>query len=297
MPSIVKQVKEEANDAWGSWNDAEIGQDVEFKAVITAFPGAANYVMHDKMDKGLTLKPDTIAVEGLTKGTDYTVVTEHSCSTFEGECDFEVRFTPRYLNSITAQRDLVVTYKATVNEYAVIGTPGNPNTATLSYGNTVTPNSITRTYTWDMEVLKYGNGEEKNVLAGAKFKLMNEGGQAAVITNGKISGWAAEVDGTELVTDANGKIYIAGLDSDNYALKETAAPEGYNKLTDTVAVKPAPTVEDNVVAYTTLVAKINNNSGTELPSTGGMGTTMFYLMGAIMVIGAGVVLVTRRRVA
>ena len=103
-----------------------------------------------------------------------------------------------------------------------------------------------------------------------------------------------------MATDANGKITFAGLAQGTYTLTEIDTNTGYNLLTGDITVtiddkgeatfsgEGASKLEGNAV-------KINNQSGTVLPSTGGIGTTIFYIVGAILVIGAGVVLVTRRR--
>ena len=133
--------------------------------------------------------------------------------------------------------------------------------------------------------------------------------------------------GTEMEVDADGKLYIVGL-GENVTLKgvETVAPNGYNKLETEVTLTPqvletevfkatetryydkdgnlvstqasstsSKSVEKNLDELDAAGVEVINNAGTELPSTGGIGTTIFYIIGAILVIGAGVVLVTRRR--
>ena len=102
---------------------------------------------------------------------------------------------------------------------------------------------------------------------------------------------------TELTTDANGKIEIKGLDADTYYLRETQAPAGYNKLANDVEVKIEPTesTDGKTLTLAAVTSKINNNAGTELPSTGGIGTTIFYVLGSVLVIGAAVLLVTKKR--
>ena len=124
-----------------------------------------------------------------------------------------------------------------------------------------------------------------------------------------MTGWenvpAAGEDGTIpwnastiLTTNTQGKIEIDGLDADTYYLREIEAPAGYNGLGQDVEVKitGATKAEDSAtLTYTTVAAEINNQSGTELPSTGGMGTTVFYILGSVLVLGAAVVLVTRKR--
>ena len=99
-------------------------------------------------------------------------------------------------------------------------------------------------------------------------------------------GYTATED-DKIVTLASGNITIEGLDSDDYYLEETDAPTGFNPLTGRTKVE--------VNANNELIKEIENNSGNVLPSTGGMGTTIFYIVGALLVVGAGVLLVTRRR--
>ena len=99
-------------------------------------------------------------------------------------------------------------------------------------------------------------------------------------------------------------IAVEGLDADTYYLEETKAPGGYNKLAGPVEVEISHTVTDEGVHMThtlkqdtTNVEKveIENKSGTELPETGGIGTTIFYVLGSILVIGAVVLLITKKR--
>ncbi|CCW42474.1 Cell wall surface anchor family protein [Streptococcus agalactiae ILRI112] len=95
-------------------------------------------------------------------------------------------------------------------------------------------------------------------------------------------------------TDSSGTVSILGLASGTYKLVETKAPAGYNLMTDETPVELKLGAEGN--QDTLLVTStVKNNKGTELPSTGGIGTTIFYIIGAILVIGAGIVLVARRR--
>lgn len=310
VPTNVKTVEEDSTGNYGEKNDADIGQTVNFKSTITAQAGAENYVFHDTMSTGLTYTGVTgITLNGTTvAASNYTVVTEG----LTDGCTFEVRFTQAFCDTLKANDQIVISYTATLNANAVVGLPGNPNESKLSYGDSsntkTTPGSKTTTYTWDLDVLKYANGDESKVLKDAKFVLLNSAKtKVATVVNGKITGWvdvpAAGQDGTiawpentVLTTDANGKIEIDGLDADTYYLREVEAPAGYNKLKDdiTVTITGATTVEDELT-YTTVVAKVNNQSGTELPSTGGMGTTIFYVVGSILVLAAVVLLITKKR--
>ena len=156
-----------------------------------------------------------------------------------------------------------------------------------------------------MDVLKYANNDESKVLKDAKFVLLNSAKtQVATIVNGKVTGWADVPDADEngvvtwpantvLTTGENGKIEIDGLDADTYYLREVEAPAGYNKLAEDKKVTITGATDETT--YTTVVTKINNQSGTELPSTGGIGTTIFYIVGGVLVVGAVVLLVTKKR--
>lgn len=311
-PTNEKEVEEDSTNAYGKTNDADIGQTVNFKSTITAQAGAENYLFHDKMSAGLTF--DAVTKVTLNKATvdtaNYQVVT----TGLTDDCTFEVRFTQAFCDTLKANDQLVIEYTAKLNENAVVGVEGNPNESKIEYGQsdktTTTPPSTTTTYTWDLDVLKYGNGDKEKVLKDAQFVLLNKNkDKVAVVVNGKLTGWenvpAAGEDGTVtwpantvLTTNAQGKIKISGLDSDTYYLREIKAPAGYNTLKEDVEVviTGATKAEDSAtLTYTTVVAEINNQSGTELPSTGGMGTTVFYILGSVLVLGAAVVLVTRKR--
>lgn len=319
VPANVKTVEEDSTGNYGQKNDADIGQTVNFKSTITAQAGAENYVFHDTMSAGLTYTGMTgITLNGTTvDNTDNKAYTVVNTGLTDG-CTFEVRFTQAFCDTLKANDQIVISYTATLNENAVVGLPGNPNTSTLSYGNSgdeshtpsgTTPPSETKTYTWDLDILKYGNGNESTVLKDAKFVLLNSAKtKVATVVNGKITGWvdvpAAGEGGsiawpanTVLTTGENGKIEIDGLDADTYYLRETQAPAGYNKLAEDkqVTITGATKGESEELTYTTVVEKINNQSGTELPSTGGIGTTLFYVVGGVLVVGAAVLLVTKKR--
>lgn len=313
VPTNVKTVEEDSTGKYGSTNDADIGQTVNFKSTITAQPGAENYVFEDTMSAGLTYNNDAKVY------TDETMTTELAAANYtvnnapgDGKT-FTITFTQSYLDTITAETKLYVKYSATLNEGAVVGLPGNENKSTLKYGDSTntksTPESETITYTWDLDVLKYGNSDKNNVLENAQFVLLNKD-KVAVVVDGKLTGWtnipAAGEDGTitwpantVLTTNAQGKIKISGLDSDTYYLREIKAPAGYNTLKQDVEVviTGATKGEGSDLTYKTVLAEIQNLSGTELPSTGGIGTTIFYVLGSIFVVAAGVLLVTKKRMS
>lgn len=313
IPDITKQVQENSKvtdpgEGWGATNDASIGDTVNFRSVIKAQPNSLDYVMHDKMSAGLTLDADSIAVEGLTEGTDYTVVTEGLCA----DCDFHIVFAQSYLDSLTTETDIVVTYSAVLNVDAVVAGEGNPNDVKLVYGDeSETEWRRTVTYTWGMGILKYANGDESKKLADAKFVLLNAAGDKVALFDaaGKVTSWVAvstlevvneEIQWPEaavLVTGEDGQISVEGLDAGNFSLREIAAPAGYNKLSEdvNVVVEAGKISEGVVLEYEPTIVGVNNQSGTELPSTGGFGTKVLYAAGAVLVIGAAVLLVVRRR--
>lgn len=312
-PTNVKTVEEDSTPGvYGEKNDADIGQTVNFKSTITAQPGAENYVFEDTMSAGLTYKNDAKVY------TDENMTTEldakhYTVNNNPGGKTFTITFNQNYLNTITAATKLYVKYSATLNENAKVGLDGNSNKSTLKYGDATntksTPDSETITYTWDLDVLKYANGDESKVLENAQFVLLNKTkDKVATVVNGKLTDWvnvpAEGEDGTitwpentVLTTGKDGKIAIDGLDSDTYYLREVKAPAGYNILNGDVEVKitGATKGENDTLTYATVVAKVENQSGTELPSTGGMGTTIFYVLGGVLMAGAFVLLVVRKR--
>ena len=313
-PNIKKEVQEDSDEKWGDVNDADIGQVVKFKSTVSAKPGARKYVVHDKMVSQLEFGSVTSIMAGsktLAEGAenDYTVVT----TGLTDGCTFHIVFAETYLNSITADTNIVINYTAKLTSSAAAGT-GYVNETWLDYGdNQHTEHDTTTTYTWKLPIYKYHmNGETKTApLAGAEFILYKgseeENRDYAQVTNGKLTGWTrTKAEATKLVSGDDGMIAVEGLDADIYYLEETKAPGGYNKLAGPVKVDISHNVSDEgahmthtLKQDTTVVeeVKIENKSGTELPSTGGIGTTIFYVLGSILVIGAVVLLITKKRMS
>ena len=316
-PTVEKKVQEDskigATDEYGESNTADIGQTVNFKTTITAQAGAQNYVLHDKMDKGLTFSGSVSVTKGnqtFTTPTDYNLVVSTPTAIEDG-CTFEIVFTSDFCNKLKAGDEIVVTYSATLNEEAVIARDGNKNETWLKYGDSsVTTHKTTTTKTYEIPVFKYTKktAENKTGLPYAEFTLSkNTDGTNPIklvdITNGAAEGKyrvakTGEATTTDkVITPATGKFTIQGLDADIYYLTETKQPDGYNKLSKAVKIvideKENITVDDKTPS--TELVEVENKSGSILPSTGGMGTTLFYIFGAILVIGSGVVLITKKR--
>lgn len=308
VPSVEKKVQEDSTSKWESSNTADIGQTVNFQTTITAQAGAQNYVLHDKMEKGLTFNND---INVKKDGTDvdpsnYTLNT----NTTDG-CTFEIVFTQEFCDALNADNTIIVTYSATLNENAVIGEKGNTNEAKLEYGDKKTISSKTITKTYQIPVFKYtkkNDGTNKG-LSGAIFTLSKDPKGDNPIELVKITEPAntyrvakkIEAEGitkiTKVTTPENGSFTIIGLDADTYFLTEIQQPDGYNKLSAPVkiVIKEDGTITIGDATNTVDKVEVENKSGSILPSTGGMGTTLFYIFGAILVIGSGVVLITKKR--
>ena len=300
-PTVDKQVQENSNGIWGESNDANIGDTVNFKTVISAKKGAQGYVLHDKMSAGLTINRGTVSVVGVD-ADNYEVT--YNC---DDGCAFEIAFKQAYLDTITEDTSIVVTYSATLNEKAVIYPDPNTNETKLVYGEgSETTWDKTETFTYQFDLVK--TKTDKTVLDGAEFKLYDaktDGNEIALIDEGNgvyRVATAAEkaADGFVSATIKAGKVTIKGLDSGTYYLEETKAPAGYNVLAERVEVKIdhanlTATVEGDT--YVSGGVQVINQTGAELPSTGGIGTTIFYVVGGLLVVAAGVLLVTRKRMS
>lgn len=306
-------------------NNAGIGDTVNFQIDILVKDGQPrNYVVHDKMSEGLTFNgtvsvfllrhsdPDASGV--LASG--YKLVTTNNTD----GCTFEVQFEDGTLKPNDA---VTISYTATVNDKAVIAGSGNTNEAYLEYNNKTTVKHTTTTYVWGMGVRKFANlgkGKEDTPLADAEFRLYKMDGETkkyaqftetgtntSIYKLNKTDNWTTnETDATKVLTPVSGNIRFEGLDAGTYYLEETAAPVGYNKLTDPIKVEikstlPAAggtasyTVTYNDTTPTDHIVRVENKAGVELPSTGGMGTTLFYVIGGGLMVAAIVLLVTKKR--
>lgn len=308
--TVDKQVQEDSTGDYGDHNDADIGQTVNFRTTINVVDGdPKNYVLHDTMSAGLTFDPASVAVtigeRTLAKNTDYTLVT----SGLTDGCTFEVKFK----DGVLKPNDVVeVAYSAEVNEYAVIGGTGNDNKTHLTYSDTPksTGERLTKTYVWQFDVFKYAMRDGQEIpLAGAQFvlyKTVNDEKFYAQVANGKITGWTDDQKyATVFETSDKGKFVIAGLDADTYYLEETKAPDGYNRLKEPVNVVITANIASGKTVTATITynenatgtVRIENQTGVELPSTGGIGTTVFYVIGGLLMGVAVVLLVTRKKMS
>lgn len=317
VPSVEKGVSNAKNGTYGTSNNASIGDKVYFKTTITAQKGAQNYVLHDKMTAGLKFNGNVCIKKGESPvATSYYTL---KTSDFNDDCTFEIVFGQTFCDDLQKDEKITVTYSATLNENAVIGNDANTNTnkTLLSYGDSQKTTEVTtNTKTFEMNVFKFykdkKNSDKETGLAGATFKLTKDSQNAENIGFVKTSNKTATNDVyrvakkgetdtvTTITSPKSGKFTIQGLGAGTYYLTETKQPDGYNKLSGPVTVvidKDGQVKVKNGDAYDEVTqVKVENKSGTVLPSTGGAGTTMIYLIGGALVLGSGVVLVTKRRV-
>lgn len=291
------------------------------------------YAFHDKMSAGLTFNDDsvTVTIDG-TKidKSKYSVKTEG----LTDNCTFEVVFDDlkKAGVALTGESEVIVEYNATLNESAVLGSVGNPNDAKLEYNNNpyydgnVKPENPGET-PWDgVIVFTYKLVANK----------INQSGEALDGAGFTLYKYNKENDdyekvGNEIIGDDDHPVHkfeFSYLDAGKYKLVETTVPSGYSKASDLMfevkatytadmgvtGDKPTLTAleimdedgkiiscEDKVFTTNLLEGSANTNvvnkSGSTLPSTGGMGTTIFYVVGSILVLGAAILLITKKRMS
>lgn len=309
---IVKEVLEDSDNSWGEENDAQIGDTIYFRTTVTLQPGSRNVTVTDKMygeviGCGLDYMQDLVVKVGdkeLVKGTDYVDVKDIYNT-------FKIQFTEAFLDSIDTTTEVVLTYSAELNTAIIVPENGQGyegcnmeigpqiNKVVLSYGNGTTVEDETKTLTHSITVLKYDGADESEnpaPLAGAEFSLMKDGQVVYLVKEEGRDDYykvcKSNISGaqTTFITVSDKPITIFGLDTeDEYTLVEVNPPAGYNKLNAPIDVVVK---EDN-----TTVVEVENNAGTELPSTGGVGTTLFYICGGILVLASFVLLITKKRMA
>ncbi len=282
---------------------AQIGSSVHYESRITIANGALNYVFKDNMSDGLTCNQDVeiyLVESGANVGESDSPVEASVCgaATYPASGDYDIilAFDNNWLKA-NKDKDIVVRYSAIVNNAAVVAGEGNPNTARIEWGNTedpLTDEDDAKVFTGQISVLKYdGAKEDEKPLEGAGFKLKNADGKYYKLVNGAVTWVDTEADGDEHLSNTDGEVApFIGLADGTYTLAETTVPEGFNKASDTTITIAA---HDHTETNLDQVATVENRQGAELPSTGGIGTTIFYVIGGLLVLGAAIVLVARRK--
>lgn len=307
--------------------NAAVGEEVTFTITVKNLKGADNAItVHDKMTAGLTFggadsitvyKGDIDGYEETDKvendAKNYAVKTEDLCEDTTNCGTFELTFTKEYVSSLADTDYLYIVYTAVVNTNAMINGDSS-NTAYLTYNKQTSTPDTPHIYTYKFPVYKYTgtlDGADETGLPGAVFTLSkNADGSDPIAFVATSEGYRiatqAEIDvvvgnttTTALTTPEGGRMVLNGLAAGTYYLTETAAPAGYNLVTGAIKVEIIPgvgaeyTIEQDDVQ--TSAVNVLNESGTVLPSTGGMGTTLFYTIGGVLVVCAGVLLVTKKR--
>ncbi len=287
---------------------AEVGETVNYtiKGKVPDYTGFTTYTykVTDTMSEGLTFKKDVKVTVG---GTDVTAACTITYDVDNNANKFTVSIP---VKKYTIGAEIEVTYSALVNENAVAKI--SKNSATLTYSNnpsegtekTTTPVEET-VYSSKIVIDKYEKGSTTTKLEGAEFVLYKEvtpeGGTTATKQyykwneeNKKVEWVENMADATVVTTNDKGEATFNGLADGTYYLVETKAPAGYNPLEEPVQVEVKG---GSTEADLSVTANVANSTGTTLPSTGGMGTTIFYVLGSALVLGAVVLLVTKKRMS
>ena len=304
-------------------NSVNIGKEVEFKTTINVKPGAKNYVLHDSMDSHLQfisvkrvyyIDANSHEIDLKKQGVDQTdsgyVITQPGQV---DKCTFELTFTDKFYSTnkedINAKKinRIYVVYSAKVKDDAPINV-AMKNKTHLTYGdnNLETDEKETKTYTYKIPVFKF-TGNDKG-LEGAKFILLNDQNAAEsdaikFTKDSKKYTYAADQKNpnatTTLVSPDGGHFTIEGLQAGTYYLKETKAPQGYNKISEPIKIVVGTnddgTQKITVKNETVNEVRVKNNTGSLLPSTGGMGTTLIYVVGSILVLASAIVLFSKKK--
>lgn len=298
-------------------NDFNVGDTVPFiitgevpeHTIFTTY----TYEITDTMSPGLTFNRNSLAVKVGT--ADVTADASKCTITYDGTTAPNTFKVSINVKNCTVGDDIEVTYSATINEKAVAKI--SHNEARLTYSNdptdetnkTTTPPQKVDVYTSKIAIVKVAEGTKATKLEGAEFVLYKEETTGDTkttkyykwnATEKKVE-WVAEKDQADVKkTDVNGEASFDGLANGIYHLVETKAPAGYNQLdkpyTVKVNEKNTPVTNENENDLT-VTATVTNKTGAVLPSTGGMGTTIFYVLGFVLVVGAGVLLVTKKRMS
>ena len=330
VPGFEKKLKDKndtTDNDFGDWQDVadhDIGDAIPFKLEGTVPADYTEYTsyyfaFHDEEEAGLTFNSNSVKV--YVDDTEIKTGFEVKTSNFaQGEdCTFEVIFNDlKQISEVHAGSVIRVEYTSTLNPNAVIGGNGNLNKAQLEYSNNPRDTSSKDKTVWDNVVVftyqvvvnKYANSvEENNKLPGAEFTLTKKLKDGTT----KDIAVAKSKDGVQFI--------FKGLDDGEYTLTETVTPKGYNTI-DPITFNVSANHEINwdgkgdrntllkslignkgtgEITFTSdkgtgaLTTDVINKSGTTLPSTGGMGTTVFYVVGGGLMAVAVVLLVTKKR--
>ena len=272
-----------------------------------------------ELTSGFTVAPDKAATAG---GGSLTITFDNlkTVASVTSSSSIVVKYMAKLLNTA------VIGQPGNPNE-VYLEYSSNPNfSGTGTPPTSKTPKDTVLVFTYQLDINKVDGTTPTKKLQNAEFKLKCIAAEkeatwkdkwVTVDTNNKVTGWAdTQGKGSALITNTNGLAQVIGLDAGTYELYETKAPGGYNQLKDPIKIvitatldksedSPAltaltikvddGTAKDGDVAKGTVSTTVTNNSGATLPETGGIGTTLFYVIGGVLLVGAAVLLVTRKR--
>ena len=333
-PSLEKKVKDindTTDDTTSSWQDSadhDIGDKVPFQLTAKIASNFADYktykfVFHDVQSAGLDFLENTVKVKvGNTELTpdQYEVIT----TGLTDGCTFHVVIEDlKKISSAAADAKVVVEYESKLNEKAKIGSKGNPNEAYLEYSNnpydtngtTTTPEDKVTVFTFKVVANKI-DGATKDELKGAAFALYKKD-YNGIWNLVALNNATEESNGVYKIVDNKKTTFEwVGLDDGTYKIIEIITPAGYNTIEDQIftvtadhdvlAADPKLTSlsgnpETGAIQFTSktdegsLSTTIENNQGTTLPGTGGIGTTIFYVVGGGLMVAAAILLITKKR--
>lgn len=331
VPEFEKKLKD-TNDSTGDttgWQDSadyDIGDYIPFRLQGTVPEDYDSYktyyyAFHDVEEKGLTFDPSSVEVHlgdengAIIPNTDYKVLTKKDGTTSDTECTFEIVFDDlKKVSGVTADSTITVTYKSQLNDSAVLGKQGNVNTAKLEYSNNPKGTGTGRT-PWDnvivftYKVVVNKVDQNRQPLEGAEFTLTK-----------KLKDGTENVIPMKIDTSNKALFTLSGLDDGVYTLTETVTPAHYNTISpitftvnadhtitweadprNTVLTSLSGNTASGEITFThnetdgSLTTDVVNNIGTTLPGTGGIGTTIFYVIGGGLMVAAAILLITKKR--
>lgn len=325
-PDLTKKVKDRTNGEWKQYSDYNVGDMVPYKITVKVPSNITKLKYFTVTDTPKNLKDDVSTVEVKVKDEN-TAVEEKAYTVAEAENGFTVTFHPEKMTSY-AGKELVITYSAELLSTAKTTIEGNSNTAKLEYSNKILPDTGNPgkdtiedkaiVYTFKLNIIKKANSENGAALGGVKFDLYKEvpAGTEGAATEEEVKEAGLNASKTWLkvasnltTDDKTGEVSCSGLANGTYYLVETKTVEGYNLLKAPVEVNlkveyvtttengvtTTKFTENNETSNGTHSETIINKNGFQLPTTGGMGTLLFSVIGVIVMIAAAFILLKGRK--
>lgn len=299
IPSLIKAEDKET---------ASIGEDVTYTITVTDGRGTdKEIVIYDYMEDGLTFDQSTVEVKKNGIDIDEGNYTLDPVSGNVGDDEpytFKITINADYVKTLEENEVITITYSAKLDADAEIYDNTNDNTAWLTYSEQTGNPSTVEVVTYQFDLVK--TDENMKLLDGAEFKLYDQAteGTEIKLIKDSTSGFYRPIlegeTGTNIDVE-NGKALIVGLKNGTYYLEEVVTPAGYNALDDrkevTITDKNlmASFDQDDSTIYEDGGVWVKNESGVQLPSTGGIGTTIFYAAGIILMAGAVFFVVVRKK--